>query len=72
MIEKQLYKAAVQLYSKTIKVLKQHSHVLSFKNIQVPYHDQPISVILRVCICSRFTANSSTHMYTYVETCTRI
>lgn len=34
MIEKEMYKAAIQLYRKTIKVLKKQSHVLSFKKIQ--------------------------------------
>jgi hypothetical protein len=34
MIQRELYKEAVQLYSKTIKVLTSHSHVLSFKNIK--------------------------------------
>ena len=34
MISKEHYKEAVQLYSKTIKVLTSHSHVLSFKNIK--------------------------------------
>jgi hypothetical protein len=34
MISKEMYKEAVTLYSKTIKVLTSHSHVLSFKNIK--------------------------------------
>lgn len=34
MIDKEKYHEAVSLYNKTIHVLKQHSHVLSFKNIQ--------------------------------------
>jgi hypothetical protein len=34
MIERGLYHPAVKLYNKTIHVLKSHSHVLSFKNIQ--------------------------------------
>ena len=34
MIDREQYSKAVRLYSKTINVLKQHSHVLSFKNIQ--------------------------------------
>lgn len=35
MIERGLYHPAVKLYNKTIHVLQNHSHVLSFKNIQV-------------------------------------
>jgi len=35
MISQEHYKEAVQLYSKTIRVLTSHSHVLSFKNIKV-------------------------------------
>jgi hypothetical protein len=34
MIDREQYSKAVRLYSKTINILKQHSHVLSFKNIQ--------------------------------------
>ena len=34
MIDREQYSKAVRLYSKTIHILKQHSHVLSFKNIQ--------------------------------------
>lgn len=34
MIDRGHYKQAVELYRKTIKVLTQHSHLLSFKNIQ--------------------------------------
>lgn len=34
MIEQGLYKGAVQLYKKTINVLTNHSHLLSFKKIQ--------------------------------------
>ena len=34
MIDGEKYGAAVKLYSKTINILKQHSQVLSFKNIQ--------------------------------------
>jgi membrane-bound ClpP family serine protease len=34
MISKEQYREAVQLYNKAITVLKNHSHVLSFKNIQ--------------------------------------
>lgn len=48
MIQKEHYKEAVQLYSKTIKVLTSHSHVLSFKNIKVTISDIIFSVGIRV------------------------
>ena len=33
MISKRQYRAAVEVFNKSVKVLEKHSHVLSFKNI---------------------------------------
>ena len=47
MISQEHYKEAVQLYSKTIRVLTSHSHVLSFKNIKVrPFAPYPYAIWL--------------------------
>ena len=45
------FPGAVKLYKKTINVLKNHSHLLSFKKIQVRY-DKPLLSWAVVFICS--------------------
>lgn len=51
LIEKEHYREAVQLYKKSITVLTSHSHVLSFKKIQVCFFSSVFFGLL-ILLCS--------------------
>jgi hypothetical protein len=68
MIDQGMYKAAIQLYNKTLSVLKKQSHVLSFKKIQE--RTESMMIELRAKVLSLFDSQSldTQQLTEYVDT----